>query len=119
MNDQLQIEYFFTETDYIKTQLICTLWSTNYPHISDGKLTLLAYIYLYGDNAIQKFVQDGHSKSISSVNNYIVDLKKAGDWYPPLLSSDGKLNPGITILPDPSISTFLFRLKNDISENKH
>ena len=47
-------------------------------HLNDGEVTLVAYMFLYGDKAVERFIADGHSRSEKSVENYMSTLRKKG-----------------------------------------
>jgi hypothetical protein len=47
-------------------------------HLSEGEITLIAYLFLYKESAVKKMLADGNSKSEKSVNNYLSSLRKKG-----------------------------------------
>ena len=73
--------------------------------LSEGELTLLAYVHLYDSNYAAKFITDGHSRSSKSVDNYVGKLRKEG-----ILTHDKKLNPQIALTQDPTKFLYFFDL---------
>lgn len=61
--------------------------------IADTELTVLAYIYLYGRDAIQKLLDDTILKSKKSIENIITKYRKEGIIHG--LRQDTALHPGI------------------------
>ena len=65
--------------------------------LNDGQLTLLAYIKLHGEDCVNKYMADGHSRSTKSVDNYLCELRKLG-----ILTKENKLHPGLALTEDPT-----------------
>ena len=65
--------------------------------LSEGELTLGAYIFLFDRVFLEKYMEDGHSRSTKSVENYVSKLKKLG-----IITQERKLNPDIYITKDPT-----------------
>lgn len=74
-----------TKLEYVKFQIKYRLTE----QVSNGLLTLMAYIFLYPKNFKKKFMADGHSSSSQSVDNYVSTIRKMG-----LLSDDNTLKIG-------------------------
>lgn len=70
----LHIAFSGTRLDFVKFQVRHSVPA----HLSDGEITLVAYIHLYGDEAATKFMEDGHSRSEKSVGNYMTMLRQKG-----------------------------------------
>ena len=85
--------------DFVKFQI---KYITAGVSLSDGDITLLAYVFLY-DNFVEKFMEDGHSKSKVSIGNYITRFKKEG-----LMVSTKKINPDLALTKDPSQFIYYF-----------
>lgn len=47
-------------------------------HLNDGELTLIAYLFLYKEQAVKKVFEDGHFKSVKSAGNYMTTLRGKG-----------------------------------------
>jgi len=101
MNDQLLVVAFKgTLMEYLKFQIRhCIPLS-----LSDGKITLLAYLHLYKEAAVEKFLTDGHSKSKQSVENYLSDFRKEG------LMNGNELNTAIHLTTDPTNYVYTFNV---------
>lgn len=70
----LHVEFHGTKLDFVKFQARHSIPV----HLSDGEITLVAYIFLYGKDAVTKFIEDGHSRSEKSVSNYMTSLRHKG-----------------------------------------
>ena len=79
--------------EYIKFQVRHTVPLA----LNDTDLTLIAYIFLYKEDAQAKFLDDGHSKSEKSVENYISRFRKIG-----LVVDKISLHPNLYISTNPS-----------------
>ena len=101
MENVIHIQFTGSLVDYIKFQAQhCVPFGLN-----DGELTLIAYIFLYNDQAIDKFIQDGHSKSHKSMENYMSTLRKKG-----LIIGKG-LTPELYLSKDPTDHYYTFKIE--------
>lgn len=107
-----QIEAFIFEkgfpislnlTEFLKFQLRYLIKGVK---MSEGELTLLSYIFLYGESAVQKMLDDGYSKSKPSLTNYLGRLRKEG-----VLIEGNALHPSINLTTDPSEFIYYFILE--------
>ncbi len=95
----LLIQFEGSLVDYIKFQARYSIPID----LNDGELTLIAYKFLYGENAVEQFISDGHSKSNKSVENYLSTLRKKG-----LIIGKG-LNPDLYLTKDSSQHVYTFK----------
>ena len=73
--------------------------------LSEGEITLAAYIHLHDLSFMDKYMSDGHSRSTKSVENYVSKLKKLG-----ILTQDRRLNPEICLTKDPTRYIHFFNI---------
>lgn len=72
--------------------------------LSEGEITLIAYLHLYKEKASEKYRQDGHSKSEKSVDNYISKFRKDG------LVFGNLLNPQLYLSSSPNDHIYNFEV---------
>lgn len=93
--------------DYVKFQVRHTVPLV----LSDTDLTLLAYIFLYKDRAQEMFLDDGHSKSDKSVENYISRFRKIG-----LIVGKLDLHPNLYLSTNPADHIYTFEIHAEDNE---
>ena len=99
-NEVIHIQFEGSLVDYIKFQVrYCVPLD-----LSEGELTLVAYIFLYKDQATDKLLLDGRSKSHKSVENYMSSLRKKS-----LIIGKG-LNPELYLSKDSTNHVYTFKV---------
>ena len=88
-----------TPLEFLKFQLKYIIRTV----LSEGEITLLAYIYLYGDKYAERFISAGESRSRKSIENYVGKLKKIG-----ILTKGCRLHPDLVLTTDPSSFIYIF-----------
>lgn len=91
--------------DYVKFQVRHTMFL----HLNDTDITLIAYLFLYKDDAQAKFLDDGHSKSEKSVENYISRFRRIG-----LVTEKSILHPGLYLTTDASNHIYTFEVYENL-----
>lgn len=74
MAELKQVKFRGTKLDFVRFQARHSIPL----QLSDGEIDLVAYLFLYQDDAVKKFLEDGHSKSEKSVKNYLSTLRGKG-----------------------------------------
>lgn len=103
--DFLIVPFQGTKLEFVKFQIHNSVPSL----LNDGEATLLAYLFLYPFVAKWKFIEDGHSKSDKSVDNYLSSLRKKG-----LVVGKGNstaINPDLYLSESPENMIFTFSIQ--------
>jgi hypothetical protein len=107
----VQIEFTGDRLRYIKFQIRYSLpeylieGGMRSPfEVNEGELTLLAYMVMYKEAAVETFLSHGHSKSQKSVENYLSGLRKKG------LVVGKEINPDLYISLSPEGHVYTFKL---------
>jgi len=97
------ITYTGTKLDFLTFQIRCAM--PKGLHLNDGEVTLLAYLFLFKGSGPHQFVEDGHSKSIKSTDNYLSSLRRKG-----LVVGKTDINPELFLAEDPANYLFAFQI---------
>ena len=99
------IRYAGTKLDFVRFQARHAIPV----HLSEGEITLVAYLFLFKDLAVGKLLSDGHSKSEKSVLNYMSSLRKKG------IVVGKALTEGLYLSENPDKHYFTFELTDGIN----
>lgn len=106
-------EYNVSPVEFYRIQLgfICE-------GVHETKLTILAYLYYYGyKKAVEKILEDRIVVSLSSLHNFISNLRKEGLVVG--YAEDLKLVEDIKLIDDPHVTLFYFNKDQTKDEVKH
>lgn len=101
-----------SKLDFVKFQIIHSVPV----NMNDGEATLLAYLYLYPSSAKIKFLNDGHSSSEKSVENYLSSLRRKG-----VVVGKGNstaIHPDLYLSSDPSNMVFTYQITEKAADSE-
>lgn len=96
----LVITFQGSELDFLKFQIRYSVPLS----LSEGEITLLAYLFLHREKAKEKFLSSGHSKSAYSVDNYLSKFRKLG------LLTGTTLNPKLYLTTSADSHIYAFKV---------
>lgn len=82
--------------------------------LKDADIKVLAYIYIYGDNAVKHVLKDNVLGSAKTVENYISSLRKVGLVHGRRNAT--KVHPSIKVFKEDIKFSIKLKLKDNIDD---